>query len=383
MYKIVRTSTIPASLAVLLNGQLKFLNEHFEVVAVSGEGPDLERVQSREGVRVISVNMERKISPFKDLISLINLYRVLLKEKPLIVHSITPKAGLLTMAAGYFAGIPIRMHTFTGLIFPTRKGKMQKLLIAMDRLLCKFATHIYPEGQGVMNDLHRFNITTKPLSVIGNGNVNGIDENYFDPAMIGNAQKEALRSKLGIGSDDFVFVFVGRLVGDKGINELIIAFQEFSKDTPNARLLLVGEPEPLLDPLRKETIQEIKMNHLIISVGFQDDVRPYYAISQVLILPSWREGFPNVVLQGGAMGLPCIVTDINGSNEIISNNENGLIVEVNDPIGLKRAMDMFINDQNFYQKAASKARINIVENYRRDLVWNALLNEYNLLIENV
>ena len=147
--KIIRTSTVPESLYGLLKGQLKYLSQYFEVVGVSSKGQFLKETSKREEIRTIDVDMERGISPFKDLISLFKLYKVLLKEKPLIIHSITPKAGLLSMLAAKFAGVPIRMHTFTGLIFPTRKGYVQKLLISMDKLLCWAATNIYPEGNGV------------------------------------------------------------------------------------------------------------------------------------------------------------------------------------------------------------------------------------------
>lgn len=164
--KIIRTATISVSLNSLLKGQLKFLNEYFNVVAVSGYNEKLEEVQQREGVKIVDIPMSRKINLLQDLKSLFNLYFYFKKEKPTIVHSITPKAGLLTMLAGKLAGVPIRMHTFTGLIFPTYTGVKQKLLIRMDQLLCWAATHVYPEGKGVKNDLSRFKITSKPLKFL-------------------------------------------------------------------------------------------------------------------------------------------------------------------------------------------------------------------------
>ena len=224
MKKIIRTATIALSLDVLLKGQLAFLSDKFTVIAVSGNDKHLNTVQDREGVKTINVAFQRKISPLKDIVSLLNLYRVLRKEKPLIVHSITPKAGLITMVAGYFARVPIRMHTFTGLIFPTKKGVVKQLLIFMDKILCLFATNIYPEGQGVKNDLQQYKITKKELNILANGNVNGIDTNYFNPTLFSEDEKNTLRKSLNINPTDFVFIFVGRLVEDKGINELVTAF---------------------------------------------------------------------------------------------------------------------------------------------------------------
>ncbi|MEC3875085.1 glycosyltransferase family 4 protein [Chryseobacterium salviniae] len=382
--KVIRTSTIPLSLNVLLKGQLKFLNGFFEIVGISSEGELLDEVRQREGIKTISINMERGISPVKDLVSLFRLYHILKSEKPAIVHSITPKAGLLTMLAGKMAGVPIRMHTFTGLIFPTRKGLVQKVLINMDRLLCSAATNIYPEGQGVKKDLIDYKITSKPLKVIANGNVNGIDLDYFSPGTISEAQKEQLKKQLNISESDFVFVFVGRLVGDKGINELVNAFSQINKNADSSKpvkLLLIGPLEEHLDPLQPETIEEIKNNPDILDLGFQKDVRPYFAISDALVFPSYREGFPNVVMQAGAMGLPSIVSDINGCNEIIVEGQNGMIIPVKNSQKLKNAMETLLSDTDLYHQLKKNSRPMIESRYEQSVIWNELLKEYKTLLK--
>lgn len=381
--KVIRSSTVPESLNGLLKGQLRFLNSHFEVIAVSGDGANLDEVEKREGVRTIPVKMERRISLINDLRSFFNLYHVFRKEKPLIVHSITPKAGLLSMAAAYFAGVPIRMHTFTGLVFPSRTGFMHRLLIGMDKLLCRFATNIYPEGQGVKNDLVNFKITNKHLEVLANGNVNGVDLDFFKPDNFTKDQNDELRSSLGVLKEDLLFIFVGRLVGDKGVNELVAGFKKCNAKFPNIKLLLVGPREDDLDPLELATLQEIDRNEAIITVGFVVDVRSYLAISDILILPSHREGFPNVVLQGGAMGLPCIVTDISGSNEIITPMENGLVIKVKDETAIANAMQQLIENPEMRDSMRKNARGRIVERYAQEDVWNAVLSEYKREIKNV
>jgi glycosyltransferase involved in cell wall biosynthesis len=380
VYKIIRTSTVPMSRNLLLKGQLKFLNQHFDVLAVSGAGKDLAEVGAREGVAVVPLSMERKISPLKDLQSFVKLFLLFRKEKPVIVHSITPKAGLLTMSAAWFADVPIRMHTFTGLIFPTHRGLMQRILILMDRILCRFATNIYPEGAGVKKDLINFKITKKPLTVLANGNVNGIDLDYFNPDLDDRFQVEALKSSLGLLEEHFTFVYVGRLVADKGLNELVEAFKRVNANNASVRLLLVGESQGEADQLAQNTLYEIQNNPAIISVGFQADIRPYLAISKALILPSYREGFPNVVLQAGAMGLPCIVTNINGSNEIIINQENGLVVPVRDIPGMTTAMQLIFEDDGLYNKMRSNTRELIKSRYEQHVVWKALLDEYNRVL---
>lgn len=386
MKKLFRISTVPVSLNILLKGQLEYLNQFYDVTAISGAGKDLDEVHQRERVKIHPIEMQRQISPFKDLKSLIQLYNYFRKEKPQIIHSITPKAGLLSMLAGKMAGVPIRIHTFTGLVFPYKTGNMQKLLIAMDKLLCWAATDIIPEGNGVKQDLIEYGITQKPLKVLGNGNINGIDLDYFNPDLYSEKDSLSIREKLNIGQNDFVFLFVGRLVGDKGINELVKAFSELPRSSnQNIRrniLLLVGPYEDDLDPLLPGTIIEIQNNPNIISVGFQKDVRPYFAISDVFVFPSYREGFPNVLLQAGAMGKFSIVTDINGSNEIIENQINGTIIPVRNEIALKLEMMNAIELLKKNQDLKNICRMRIKNMFEQSIIWEVLKNEYKNHVGN-
>jgi glycosyltransferase involved in cell wall biosynthesis len=372
--KVIRTATVALSLDYLLKGQLAFLNNHYEVVAVSGQDAHLENVAQREGVRTVNVEMQRAISPLDDLVSLWKLFWLFKREKPQIVHSITPKAGLLCMLAGKIAGVPVRMHTFTGLIFPSKQGMLQQLLIAMDRLLCWAATNIIPEGNGVKSDLIAYKITSKPLAVLANGNVNGIDIHYFSPEVIPAKEKENLRKALQLEPSDFVYVFVGRLVGDKGINELVAAFKNLS--SANVKLLLVGPYEKELDALKAATLQEIEQNKNILTVGFQQDIRPYFSISDALVFPSYREGFPNVVMQAGAMGLPSIVSNINGCNEIVVEGKNGTIIAAKDTEAIFRAMKKMLSDSEYRSALEANAREMIVSRYEQKVVWEAILAEY-------
>ena len=382
MKKILRVATVPISLNILLKGQLEYLQKHFDITAVSGAGADLDEVAAREGVKTHAIEMQRQISPVKDFISLVKLYVYFKRKKPDIIHSLTPKAGLLSMIAGRLAGVPIRMHTFTGLIFPYRQGAMQKLLIAMDKLLCSCATNIYPEGLGVKKDLQKFKITDKPLKILGNGNINGIETSYFDRNTIAETEARALKIGLNISDEDFVFVFVGRLVGDKGINELVSAFSKMSASNHDrhCKLLLVGPFEQDLDPLSQETLQEIERNPKIITVGFQKDVRIYLAISDVLAFPSYREGFPNVVLQAGAMELNAIVTDISGSNEIIIDGQNGWVIPVRDADALAAKMIWCLENKQDSAMMGARSRVRVVEKYDRKIVWQALEKEYEALL---
>ena len=188
--------------------------------------------------------MARKIAPFSDLKSLFELIRVFRKERPDMVHSITPKAGLLSMMAAKWTRVPVRIHTFTGLIFPYEKGWKRRLLMTTDRLTASCATHVIPEGVGIRDDLIRFKITRKPLRVLGNGNVRGIDLSHYVRTEKLSRRAADLRNIYNIPDDGFAFVFVGRLDRDKGIDELVQAFRMLEKEYPNVHLFLVGAEEP-------------------------------------------------------------------------------------------------------------------------------------------
>lgn len=378
--KLIRLSTVPMSLNTFCRGQLKMLSEHYEVVAVSSPDPELKTVAEREGVRTIAVSMARHISLVSDVKALFKMISVFRREKPDIVHSITPKAGLVSMLAGWICRVPVRMHTYTGLVFPTETGMKQKILICMDKLLCACATYINPEGQGVANDLKRFGITKKPLHIIGNGNVRGIDADYWQADEQATA---ALREQLHIDAEkDFVFLFVGRLVKDKGINELVSAFHSLSEERQNVKLVLVGRYEEQLDPLKPETLKEIKSNENILAVGRQSDVRPYYAMANAFAFSSYREGFPNTVMEAGALGLPSIVTDINGANEIIIPPKNGIIVPSKDADALYQAMKWFMDHPEEVKTMAANARQMIIDRYEQKFIWSELLKVYESIDHN-
>lgn len=369
--KVLRVSTIPLSLNLLLKGQLKMLNEEYEVVAVSSPGEDLEAVAEREGVRTVELPMERRISLFKDIRSLWAMIKLIRKEKPWMVYSLTPKAGLVTMIAGKLCGVPVRVHMFTGLVFPTATGLKRQILMFTDRLTCFCATVVNPEGEGVKRDLKRYHISSKPLTIIGNGNINGLDMDFYDrtPEVLEKAkayQKEGTTT----------YCFVGRIVGDKGINELVSAFKRLHAEHPATRLLLVGPFEDNLDPVSEETRNTIETLSAIKAVGWQTDVRPFLAASDVFVFPSYREGFPNVVMQAGALGLPSIVTDINGSNEIIRNGENGVIIPSKDEEALYQTLKDTLENPDKWKTIAANARESIARRYEQQMLWKEIKKFY-------
>lgn len=374
--KIIRVCTVSNSISFVA-GMIPDLTKMYDVCVLSSPGKFWNCLdQYGETVRRIEVPMERHISPLRDLKSLLGLISVFRKEKPTMVHSMTPKAGLLSMMAAWFCRVPVRVHTFTGLVFPTATGLTQKILILTDRITCACATHIVPEGEGVKNDLINYCITKKPLKVLGHGNVRGIDLAHYNPELPEVQADAAKIRKPGI----FTFIFVGRLVRDKGINELVEAFERLNKEIPAIRLILVGRQEPKLDPLKPETIAKIDNNKNIEAVGQQSDVRPWLAASDAFVFPSYREGFPNVVIEAGAMGLPSIVTNINGSREIVINNKNGIIVPPHDTEDLGNAMRDFVTSKKQIERLSSNARIMIASRFEQAYVHQCLKNYYKEIL---
>jgi capsular polysaccharide biosynthesis glycosyltransferase capM len=379
---------VPLSLKVLLKGQLRFMASNgFDVKGVSSEGEELREVHENEGIAVEAITMSRKITPFQDLKSLWQMWNFLRKEKPQIVHTHTPKAGIIGMLAARLAGVPHRLHTVAGLPLMEAIGTKRKILNFVEKLTYSSATRVYPNSKGLYDFILQNNFTqSNKLKIIANGSSNGIDTAFFSPDQVTEIEKVTLREKLNIQPDDFVFVFVGRIVSDKGINELIKAFSELQtvENKPTGiKLLLVGGLENDLDPLNPETLAEINQNKDIISVGFQRDVRSFFAIADALVFPSYREGFPNVVMQAGAMGLPSIVSDINGCNEIIIEGENGLIIPSKNVEKLKEKMLTLAKDKNLYTKLKGNSRRMIENRYEQSVVWNALLEEYEGLLQSV
>ena len=357
----------------LLSGQLKFLSGGMDITLVSKDTGFLEAFANKEGVSFHRVDMARQIAPWTDLKSLWHLYRYFRKTKPDIVHANTPKGALLGMLAAKMALVPHRLYNVNGLRFETATGLLRKLLVSMERIACACSTKVIPQSLGVAEVLRNERITSKPLKVIHNGG-NGVNLNYFNPKT-----PQVIADCERLRHDGVTFVFVGRIVGDKGVNELVRAFSRLSRDNKDVKLLLLGSYEETLDPVSGDTHTEIEHNPQIEFVGYQNDVRPWLLASDVLVLPSYREGFPNVVLQAGAMGLPCIVTDANGCKDVIINMYNGLIIKKRDSQGLYEAMKTLAGDSVLRQQMASVARKEVENRFNQQDVWAAILEMYNAL----
>jgi len=378
--KLIRITTVPVSLEKLLEGQLAFMKEHFLVTAVSSQSDKLKEYGEKEGVNVFPLELTRKITPYRDVKAVYRLVSYFRAENPTIVHTHTPKAGIVGMMAAYLARVPIRLHTVAGLPLMETRGLKRFVLIVVERLTYKMATHVYPNSKGLYEFILSKNMVPEAkLTVLGKGSSNGIDTAYFSREHYSNAEILAKKEAYNIPINDFVFLFVGRVVGDKGINELVNAFSELQKNQPNCTLLLVGPYETDLDPVLDVTRKEISTNPKINAIGYVQDVRPYFAMSDVLVFPSYREGFPNVVMQAGAMKLPSIVSDINGCNEIIAHEKNGLIIPPKDSKALQNAMLRVMQNELERQLWGETSWQIVCDRYKRSEIWQLILAEYRRL----
>jgi len=382
--KLIRITTVPLSLEKLLEGQLSFMKQFFEVTAVSSEKEQLLTFGKQEGVTTFYLPLTRKITPFKDIRSVWRLYRFLKRETPQIVHTHTPKAGIVGMMAAYLAKVPFRLHTVAGLPLMEATGLKRVVLNAVERWTYRFSTRVYSNSKGLYDIILAEKLISKnKLKIIGNGSSNGIDANYFSKKHFSEEEITNKKIELGISENEFVFVFVGRIVKDKGINEMVAVFTKLQNSHPKISLVLVGPLESDLNPISSKTTKEISVNSKIFWTGYQNDVRLFLAIGNVFVFPSYREGFPNVVMQAGAMDLPAIVSDINGCNEIIHQHENGIIIPRKNETALFDAMEKLLIDKKLYNTLKQKSRSMILNRYNRQDMWQSILNEYRILQYNL
>lgn len=375
--KFFVATTVPMSLC-FFKGQLRFLSNTFDICAISSCSEELDAFGKSEGIRTHYIPMKRSISIWNDFVSLIRFIIFFRKEKPDIVHGNTPKASLLSMFAAKLTRTPVRIYMCHGLRYQGFEGNMRKLLMVMEKLSCACATEVLCVSRGVRQTLIRDHVCKESkCKIVHNGSANGINLTSFNPEEI---DCQNVKDELKLQNDEFIFTFVGRIVRDKGVNELVEAFDKLYKMHSNIVLILVGSKEDELNPISQEVQQIIEQHPKIYAVGRKNDVRPYMRIANVFVLPSYREGFGMVLMEAGALGVPCIATDINGCNEIVVDNKNGLIIPSKNCKALYDAMKYMIEHPDKTSEMGAMARLLIAEKYNQQIVWKALLEEYENLL---
>jgi len=370
---------VNSSIAIgFLQGQLEyFQNRGFDATVLS---PDRRKgeweVARPEGVPIIEVPMEREISPIRDLVSFWRLWCVMRALCPAVTNVGTPKAGLLGGFAAWLNRVPCRFYTLHGLRFETTKGLKRRLLVYAERLACCFAHRVICVSQSVREKAIASGLTSRERTVvIGSGSCNGVDVARFaaTPQLMRRAVE--LRRHLGIAPQAPVVLFVGRLTCDKGIPELMEAFLQLGNRFPDLRLLLVGcfEDE---DPLPFDVRRQLETHERVILAGAVNDTRPYYAIADVLVLPSHREGLPTVILEGQAAGKPVIGASATGIVDLVLHGETGLLFPVGDVSALADAISLLIRDKGLAGKLGLTGQEQVKRDFRQEQIWQALHREY-------
>ncbi|MEP7163343.1 MAG: glycosyltransferase [Ferruginibacter sp.] len=381
-YRLVRMTAASMALKVSTRGQPKYMSEHgFDVTMISSAGWELPGVLALEGCPHIEISMSRKLSPIADLVSIYKLFRLFKKLRPHIIHSENLKANLCGPIAGYFAGVPVRIQTMAGLVSPTKKGIKGWLIRQAEILSFKFATDVWPNSHKSME----YMINTKMVrasktKVIGRGSTNGIDLERFNAAAIRNERLEEIKKTIDFNDKDQVLVFAGRMVKDKGVEELVAAFVRLQNEFPNCKLVLLGPQEADLDPLKAETIKTISSNDRIVHIEWTDEVEYYLTIATLFVFPSYREGFPNVIMQAGAMKCPVVCSDIVGNNEIVTNRVNGILHRSQDENALYEAVGFALKNEEYMDQMALRLYNDMVAYYNRYTIYELYIKEYKELV---
>ena len=361
-----------------LQGQPEyFQNSGFDVTVLRPEKRSGEwEVPRPDGVRVLEVPMEREISPVRDIRSIWHLWGILRTLRPTVTNVGTPKAGLLGGFAAWLNRVPCRFYTLHGLRFETTTGLRRKLLILAERLACRFAHRVVCVSHSVREKAIASGLVDRERALIfGAGSCNGVDVARFAPTQQRIWRAAELRRQFGIPADAPVALFVGRLTCDKGIAELVEAFLQLENRIPNLRLLLVGSFEDG-DPLPEDIRKRLETHDRVILAGPVNDTAPYYAMADVLVLPSHREGLPTVVLEAHAAGKPVIGAAATGIVDLLVDGETGLLFPVGDVSSLADAIARLIEDKALARKLAGAGRDQVKRKFRQELIWAALRREY-------
>ncbi len=361
-----------------LQGQLQFFHDRgFDVTVLCPKRRKNEwEVERPEGVPIIEVPLEREIAPLQDLASLWRLGHIMRELRPTVTNVGTPKAGLLGGFAAWLNRVPCRFYTLHGLRFETTKGLKRRILVYADRLACRFAHRVICVSQSVREKAIASGLTTwERTAVFGAGSCNGVDASRFAATPEMKQRAAELRRRLGIPEQAPVALFVGRLTCDKGIPELMQAFLRLDNQFPDLRLLLVGCFEDG-DPLPFDVRIRLETTERVILAGAVNDTRAYYAIADVLVLPSHREGLPTVILEAQAAGKPVVGASATGIVDLVTEGETGLLFPVGDVTALAKALAKLISDKGFATKLGLAGQEQVQRDFRQEQIWQALHREY-------
>ena len=374
MPKLLRITTALISLDKLLEGQMRAaIDAGFDVIMVSSDGSGRDELMAREQCPHIPLAMKRGLSPLSDLASLTRLVGLLRRHRPQIVHTHTPKAGLLGMLASWLCRVPVRLHTFGGLRLETMRGWRRSLMLATERLTTRCATRVFCNSCALAKRLAELNICQ--AEVVGPGSTNGVDPRFFGPAFETPEQRSEFLRSVDLAEDDRVLLFLGRVVKDKGVEELVEAFEGVCQRHPQALLLLVGHLEQDLDPITTGTLERIHHHPRIRALPWTEDVHELLDAATVLVHPSHREGLPNVLLQAAAAGCPIVCSDISANLEVVG-HDGAETFPVADATALSRCLDTVLSDPTRIHDRTGQLRRTVQRRFDRAVVQAQVIEVY-------
>ncbi len=382
MPTLVHVTTVPWSLRFIA-GQVGYMKQQgFEVLAISSPHPFLDEFAAANDVATIAVEMPRSITPRRDAGALWRLAETIKRINPDIVHAHTPKGGLLGTTAAWLAGVPGRVYHIKGLPFETATGTMRQLLRTTERTSCALATDVLCVSAGVRQlAVDEGLVPPEKIRVVAHGSSNGVDARHrFDPARRPRGERAAVRQRWGVPEGATVVGFVGRLVGDKGVNELVQAWSGLRDAYEDAWLVLIG-PYEERDPVPEATRRALAEDRRVVVVDeMVGDIEELYGAMDLVALPTYREGLPNVVLEAQAMALPVVGTTIPGCEEAARDGETALLVPVADAHALRDALDRYLGDAQLRRQHGQNGRAWVLRAFAPEGVWRGTCEEYRRIL---
>lgn len=374
--RICRVVTIPFFVSHHLRTQLEAtIAAGHDVHVVCSDGPELAAVQQIKGLKVHTIEIRRRVAPIHDLGALVKLYLHFRQVRYDIVHSVTPKAGLLAMLAAAIARIRVRLHNFSGQAWLSQEGWLRTVARLSDRLVVTLATQCYSDSESQRAFLEAEGLAPRgAIRVLGAGSIAGVDLRRFDARRFASSRL-ALRRRLRIPDGAKVITFVGRVTRDKGIEELVAAFA-LVRDRIDAYLVVVGPEETHIEPLRHELRETLRSHPAIRWLGYFPEPEQYVAIADVFCLPSYRESFGIVLLEAAALGVPVVATRIVGVVDAVLDGETGLLVPARDADMLGSALLEVLTNDSLREKLGAQAQQRAVANFSSEVINQLVLNEY-------
>jgi glycosyltransferase involved in cell wall biosynthesis len=380
--KLLHITTVPDSL-YFFTGQVGYMKaQGFEVEALSSPGELLAKFAQEENLTVHAVDMPRRITPLQDLRALFHLWRTLRQIHPQIVDAHTPKGGLLGIVGAWLARVPVRIYHIHGLPLMTAQGYKRLLLWWSEKISCWLAHQVLCVSNSVREVVVCEGLCpAEKVKVLLKGSINGVDAiARFNPDRISEAERQEIRRQYGIPSEATVIGFVGRIVRDKGIAELVAAWKSLSEEFPELHLLVVGEFEPQ-DPVSAAVEYSLKNDSRIHLTGLAWNMPQLYAAMNVLVLPTYREGFPVVPLEAAAMQLPIVATHIPGCIDAVQDGVTGTLVPPRDAETLAAVIRTYLKNSELRNQHGQAARDLVLQDFLPEAIWEAMYQEYVRLLQ--